>query len=347
MGTVRSLLTDLRDVATRRAHRGHVATPSGRRRPRGGGRPAPRAVGVARTPPHRDRGSGRPPLQLDPARCPHPVPDPLPAGRVVGGGPPGSHRAPPAPLAPGPRPGGRRRVGVGARAPPRVPGARLRALGCLPGDLRPHGRAPLPHGAGHGGGGDGAGGLAAPGPPDPPHRRGARGPVGAVEPLPLAGLPHRSDRGHRARVGRGARGGVGVRHAGGTPRGGAGRGRARRARRRCDRRAGGTQPTRRPGGVRRRDHHRPGADRRPRARRGRRAAARARVALRRVPRRTANPRPQPARAGGVRGVSRVARARTWASPPHASWWPAPTARSRCSSSSRSPGPSSTTSVPPR
>ena len=86
------------------------------------------------------------------------------------------------------------------------------------------------------------------------------------------------------------------------------------------------------------DHRdRAGARRRARARRGRRPAPRARVALRRLPRRAADARAEPARRRwSTRRTSACWRA-TRASTRRGSSSPARTARWRCSWSSRSPG----------
>ena len=250
MGTVRSLLADLREVATRERTDGTT-----QRRPGDAARAVIAALVLdpAHPPlasPDRHRGSGRPALRRDPRRRTHAVPDPLPTGRAVGGGPAGGHRAAPAAVAPGPRPGGRGRGRVDPRPVDGVPGARQRPVGRLPGHLRSHRCAPLPDGPPVGRGGDGPGGVAPPGPADPALRPGPRRVARAVEPLPVAWVPHRPDRRHRARLGRGPRGRVPVRHPGRSAVGPAGHRCAAGVRHRGDRRAADDRATGRPRGVR-------------------------------------------------------------------------------------------------
>src|SRR4051794_11589627 len=130
--------------------------------------------------------------------------------------------------------GGRRR-GLGAGAARGLPGPGLRPVRRVPRDVRAQGGAAFPDGAPQRGGGGGARGVTAPPPADPAHRRGPCRPPGAVEPVPVARVPHRPHRRDRARLGCGTPRRVGVRHSGRTAGGRAGGGRARRAGRRRER----------------------------------------------------------------------------------------------------------------
>ena len=192
-------------------------------------------------------------------------------------------------------------------------------------------------------GGDGAGGVAPPGPADPPLRRGSRRAARALEPLPLAGVPHRPDRRHRARLGRRPRGGVRVRHPGRAAGGAAGDRRVAGLRHRGDRRAADERATGRPRGVR--GHHRD----RDRCASSRSGATKPTRSSSRAPGATS-------RTATRRRPSCRAAARRWSTRPTSACWRATrvstrrasssrarTGRSPCSWSSRSPGPSSTSS----
>ena len=254
MGTVRSLLHDLREVATRERTEGTT-----RRRP---GDAARAVLAVLLLVPlilhaHHPTATEEAVVRLFdsiPTGARDALPDPLPARGAVGGGAAGGHRPAAPPLAPGARPRGRGRRGVGARSADGLPRARRRAVAGVPGHLRPHRRTPLPDGAPLGGGGDGAGGVTPPRPPDPPLRRGPGGAARALEPLPVARLPHRPHRRDRPRLGRRAPGRVDLRHPGGTTGTPPGRGGAGQARRAGDRPAPHVGATGRSRGVRRRAH---------------------------------------------------------------------------------------------
>ena len=129
MGTVRSLVADLRDVATRERTDGTT-----RRRP---GDAARAVVAVLLLVPlilhaHHPTATEEAVVRLYdsiPQGAAHALPDPLPARGAVGGGAAGGHRPAPPALAPGPRPRGRGRRGVGARPADGLPACTTAACG--------------------------------------------------------------------------------------------------------------------------------------------------------------------------------------------------------------------------